>query len=44
MSEFTSGNVPGMGTQIEGKDSQVWWSGRHGQDLIATRKITLDDL
>lgn len=42
MSEFTTGNVPGVGTQIEGAESQVWWAGRHGQDLIATRKVTID--
>ena len=41
MSEFTSGNVPGVGTQIESGETQVWWAGRHGQDLIATRKIAL---
>lgn len=42
MSEFTSGNVPGVGTQQDAEDTQVWWAGRHGQDLIATKKITLD--
>src|SRR5262245_30743546 len=41
MSEFTSGNVPGIGTQVESGETQVWWAGRHGQALIATRKITL---
>jgi hypothetical protein len=42
MSEFTSGNVPGIGTQQDSEASQVWWAGRHGQDLIATKKITID--
>lgn len=42
MSEFTSGNVPGPGTAVEGSASQVWWAGRQGQNLIATRRITLD--
>lgn len=42
MSEFTTGNVPGVGTQQDAEDTQVWWAGRHGQDLIATKKITLD--
>ena len=42
MSEFTSGNVPGVGTQQDAADTQVWWAGRHGQDLIATKKVTID--
>ena len=42
MSEFTSGNVPGIGTQQDAADTQVWWAGRHGQDLIATKKVTID--
>ena len=42
MSEFTSGNVPGVGTQRDSIETQVWWAGRHGQDLIATKKVTID--
>jgi hypothetical protein len=42
MSEFTSGNAPGFEPQTESEESQVWWSGRHGQNLIATRKATID--
>ncbi len=42
MSQFTSGNIPGFAAQIEGEESQVWWSGRGGQSLIATRRVTLD--
>lgn len=42
MSQFTSGNLPGFQAQIEGEESQVWWSGRGGQSLIATRRVTLD--
>jgi hypothetical protein len=42
MSQFTSGNAPGFQPYVEGEDSQVWWSGRGGQTLIATRRITLD--
>ena len=42
MSEFTSGNVPGVGTQQDSESTQVWWAGRHGQDLIATKKITIE--
>ncbi len=42
MSEFTSGNAPGFQSQIESQDSQVWWSGRHGQNLVATKRVTID--
>ena len=42
MSEFTSGNVPGVQTKRESGESQVWWSGRNGQNLLATRGVTLD--
>lgn len=42
MSEFTSGNTPGFEPQLEAEDAQVWWSGRNGQNLIATRRINLD--
>ncbi|MCE9525466.1 MAG: hypothetical protein K8R36_05380 [Planctomycetales bacterium] len=42
MSEFTTGNVPGVGTQQDAAETQVWWAGRAGQDLIATKKVTLD--
>lgn len=42
MSQFTSGNLPGFQAQLEGEEAQVWWSGRGGQSLIATRRVTLD--
>ena len=42
MSDFTPGSAPGMHTQSEGEATQVWWSGRHGQNLVATRKVTVD--
>jgi hypothetical protein len=41
MSEFTSGNAPGFAAQIVADDANVLWVGRHGQDLAATRRITL---
>jgi hypothetical protein len=41
MSEFTSGNAPGFATIVEAEETNVLWVGRHGQDLAATRKITL---
>ena len=41
MSHFSSGNAPGFQAAIESDDAEVTWSGRHGQDLVATRKITL---
>ncbi len=42
MSEFTSGNVPGFQTKQESEEKQVTWSGRAGQDLIATKKVVID--
>jgi len=41
MSEFTTGNAPGFDTAIEADEAEVLWSGRKGQDLVATKKITL---
>jgi hypothetical protein len=41
MSEYVTGNAPGFGAQIEAQESEVLWSGRKGQDLVATKKITL---
>src|SRR5438477_888856 len=41
MSEFTTGNAPGFQAAIEAQESEVLWSGRKGQDLVATKKITL---
>jgi hypothetical protein len=41
MSHFTSGNAPGFQAAIEAEESEVTWSGRKGQDLIATRQITI---
>jgi hypothetical protein len=41
MSEFTTGNAPGFQTKVEAAENEVTWSGRRGQDLVATRKITL---
>ena len=41
MSEFTNGNAPGFQSQLEAQESEVLWSGRQGQDLVATKRITL---
>ena len=43
MSQFNTGNAPGFRAQVAGEAAQVWWSGRGGQSLIATRRVTLDD-
>src|SRR3954452_1694587 len=42
MSEYTTGNAPGMAAAIDAAETEVLWSGRKGQDLAATKKITLD--
>lgn len=41
MSNFTSGNAPGFAAQVESQAADVLWAGRQGQDLAATRPITL---
>jgi hypothetical protein len=41
MSEFTTGSAPGYQAAIEAEESEVTWSGRKGQDLVATRKVTV---
>src|SRR5687767_7156955 len=41
MSDFTTGNAPGFQAATEAHESEVTWSGRQGQDLVATRHITI---
>src|SRR4029450_4936443 len=41
MSEYTTGNAPGFQAALDSQESEVLWSGRKGQDLVATKKITL---
>jgi len=41
MSEYSTGNAPGFQTQLDAQESEVLWSGRKGQDLVATKKITI---
>lgn len=41
MSEFTTGNAPGYQAAIEAEESEVTWSGRRGQDLVATRQVII---
>jgi hypothetical protein len=41
MSEYTTGNAPGFQAVVEAQESEVLWSGRKGQDQVATKKITL---
>ena len=43
MNTFTPGNTPGMQTTQESIENEVTWSGRGGQNLVATKPITLDD-
>ena len=42
MSEFTTGNTPGIQAEQESIEAQVTWAGRNGQTLAATKKIVLD--
>jgi len=41
MSHFTTGNAPGFQAATEAQESEVTWSGRNGQDLVATKQITV---
>lgn len=41
MTQFTSGAIPGFQAEQESVETQVTWSGRRGQDLVATRKAIL---
>jgi hypothetical protein len=41
MAEYASGNAPGLQGAIEAAEAEILWSGRRGQDLAATKKITL---
>jgi len=43
MSHFTSGALPGIRAPQTSEETQVTWSGRHGQNLVATRSIVIDD-
>jgi len=42
MSQFTTGNAPGLQPAVESHETQITWVGRRGQDLVATRPITID--
>jgi hypothetical protein len=44
MSDFTTANAPGFQTQVDAAEAEVLWSGRRGQDLAATRHITIEAL
>jgi hypothetical protein len=41
MSESSGGSVPGFQAKQDAQAGQVTWSGRHGQDLTATRKVVI---
>jgi hypothetical protein len=41
MSQFTTGNAPGFAAAVESEQSQITWSGRHGQDQVVTQRAVL---
>lgn len=41
MSEYTPGNAPGLQDAIEAQEAEILWNGRRGQDLVATKKVTV---
>ena len=42
MSQFTTGNVPGVQSSLESESVQLSWSGRHGQDQIVTQRAIIE--
>jgi len=42
MSDSITGNAPGFEALSQTDEAQVWWSGRGGQNLVATRMVTID--
>lgn len=42
MSQFTTGNVPGVQSSLESESAQLSWSGRHGQDQIVTQRAIIE--
>lgn len=41
MSQFTTGNAPGFAAAVESEQSQITWSGRHGQDQVVTQRAVI---
>lgn len=41
MTQFTTGNAPGFAQAIESEQSQITWSGRHGQDQVVTQRAVI---
>src|SRR5215212_3875304 len=41
MTQFTTGNAPGVGAAIETEQKQITWSGRHGQDQVVTQRAVI---
>ena len=43
MSQFTTGNVPGVEAAVTAETTQIGWSGRHGQDQIVTQRAIIHE-
>jgi hypothetical protein len=41
MTQFTTGNAPGVGAAVESEQKQITWSGRHGQDQVVTQRAVI---
>jgi hypothetical protein len=41
MSQGQAGSQPGFSPRLFAEEKQVWWSGRGGQNLLATRQVTI---
>jgi hypothetical protein len=42
MTQFNSGNFPGVQSSLESESAQISWSGRHGQDQIVTQRAIIE--
>ncbi|WP_254512809.1 head decoration protein [Anatilimnocola floriformis] len=41
MTQFTTGNAPGVGSAVTSEQKQITWSGRHGQDQVVTQRAVI---
>lgn len=42
MTQFNTGNIPGVQSTLESDSAQISWCGRHGQDQIVTQRALIE--
>lgn len=42
MTQFNTGNIPGVQSTLESESAQISWCGRHGQDQIVTQRALIE--